>query len=177
MGRGMSATDFVLGQRGRTGGRFIGENNARKADNYSGEKGGWVNGSEPQSQRGAGVGNIPRICREGRDALRVLGLAQLALPNEGLLSQYLQDYWEVVKECQEAMNQTAHQVLLELLKVLAHLIWEIGETAPEEEGDQVAFLRNIASALRQDARRPGDIREYWRTKRPLCIICNTTPSH
>ena len=46
-------------------------------------------------------------------------------------------------------------VLHDRRKSLAQLIWEIVETAPEEEGDQVTVLRSIASALRQEARRPG----------------------
>ena len=71
------------------------------------------------------------------------------------MAHFQREYWEVVGECHQAMSQTAQMVLHDKRKSLAQLIWEIVETALEEEGDQVTVLRSIASALRQEARRPG----------------------
>ena len=103
---------------------------------------------------------IPWVYRGGRDELRSMGLAHLAIPDKGGSLErgwnQLQDsYCTAAEELQEAMDLTAMQVLQERRRMMASLIDEVVVTALEEEVDHVEVLRSIAAALIQDARGTG----------------------
>ena len=70
---------------------------------------------------------IPWVHREGRDELRLLGLAPLALSDEDdaleeVMAHFQREYWEVVEECHQAKSQTAQMVLHYRRKSLAQLV-------------------------------------------------------
>ena len=102
---------------------------------------------------------IPWVHPDGREELRALGLAQLALPDEdGALDRCLgelqEDYYAAAGGRAEAMDMTPTQVPQERRRMLATLITEVVSTAPEEE-DQVEVLQSLATALLQGSRGGG----------------------
>ena len=73
---------------------------------------------------------ISWIHREGREELRAMGLAQLAMPDEDEALQQgaarcLEEFQATAEECMDAMNVTAEQVMQERRRMLAGLISEV----------------------------------------------------
>ena len=103
---------------------------------------------------------VPWIHGEGRLGLRQAGLPHLALSEgeevlEAALEQEEERRVGVMEACQDAIMESATQVLEERKRSMADLIHEMLLSVPEEEEDQSEILRNIAAALLQEVRGGG----------------------
>ena len=105
-----------------------------------------------QEERASFPAVIPWVSQRGREEFSELGLGHLIWQGEeGQLDEEAQRHraecQEIADECQEAMFHSAEEILGTLTPDLANLIHEVVNTAPTEQYEQVAVLKDISLLL------------------------------